>query len=227
MQTNANKHIRILIADDHSFFRDGLRLLLENVEGFEIVGEVDTAIDAVSFAKELEPDVILMDVRMPPSDGIEATKDIMAACPDINILILTMFNDDSNVFKALQAGAKGYILKGIGHDELICTIRLIVSGNAVYGNIIATQIQDYFGQLQSTTTNQHFSELSKRENHILNLMARGLRNKDIADQCNITEKTVRNHISSILSKLQVASRVEAVQKLRENGFEARAYPSLS
>jgi len=215
--------IRLLIADDHSFFRDGLRLLIENTEGFDIVGEVGTALDAVSFAQNLQPDIILMDVRMPPSDGIQATKEIMSLCPNIKILILTMFNDEDNVFKALQAGAQGYVLKGIGHEELICTMRLIANGNAVYGNKIASQIQNYFTKAQHRNNNQHITELSQRENHILNLIAKGLRNKEIAAECNIAEKTVRNHVSSILSKLQVVSRGEAVEKLRETSFEARAY----
>jgi len=210
----SSEAIRILIADDHSFFRDGLRLLIEATDDFEVVGEVDTAVDAVDFALEIKPDVILMDIKMPPSDGIQATKEIMAVCPDIKILILTMFNDDDNVFKALQAGAKGYVLKGINQAELVCTIRLIAHGNAVYGNQIASQIRDFFSSSQNQATNQHLAELSQRENHILNLVAKGLRNKDIASECNITEKTVRNHVSSILSKLQASSRSEAIQRFK-------------
>lgn len=212
MQQDTIEPIRILIADDHSFFRDGLRLLIDRTADFELIGEVDTAVDAVRFALERQPDVILMDVKMPPSDGIQATKEIMSACPKIKILILTMFNDDNNVFKALQAGAKGYVLKGINHNELVCTIRLIAHGNAVYGNQIATQIQNFFSKTKHNTLRQHFTELSQRENHILNLVAQGMRNKEIAEECNITEKTVRNHVSSILSKLQASSRNEIIQK---------------
>lgn len=218
MQQDGPKTIRILVADDHSFFRDGLRLLIEATDDFEFVGEVDTAVDAVTFATSIKPDLILMDIKMPPSDGIQATKEIMALCPDTKILILTMFDDDSNVFKALQAGAKGYVLKGISQTELVCTIRLIANGNAVYGNQIASQIRDFFSRAQQGGSSQHFSELSQRENHILNLVAQGLRNKEIAIECDITEKTVRNHVSSILSKLQASSRSEAIQKFKSESL---------
>ncbi len=228
MHQDEDTNIRLLIADDHSFFRDGLRLLFENTEGFEIVGEVDTAIDVVHFAQDIQPDIILMDIRMPPSDGIQATKEIMAVLPDTKILVLTMFNDKDNVFRALQAGAKGYVLKGINHEELVCTIRLIANGNAVYGDQIAIQIQNFFSKTSSQTFTKHFSQLSQRENHILNLVAQGLRNKDIATKCNIAEKTVRNHVSSILSKLQASSRSEAIEKFKgESKNKALSTPITS
>ena len=207
--------IRILMADDHSFFRDGVRLLIDNTPDFELLGEVDTALDAVKFADDLQPDVLLMDIKMPPSDGIQATRSISEANPHINVLILTMYDDDKNVFNALQAGAKGYILKGVGHEELVRTIRSVAAGNAVFGRNIAEQMRVFFSRLKHTEQAHVFPELTKREHEILNLIAEGLKNKAIAQSCSISEKTVRNHVTSILSKLQVSNRTEAILRLQE------------
>ena len=211
-----SEQISILIADDHSFFRDGVRLLIENTSDFSLAGEVDTAVDAVKFADEKQPDVILMDVKMPPSDGIEATRQISQTHPHINVLILTMYDDDKNVFNALQAGAKGYVLKGINQEELSRTIRSVAGGNAVFGSKIAEQMRQFFNKLKHAKEAHVFPELTRREHHILNLIAEGLKNKDIAYECDISEKTVRNHVTSILSKLQVSNRTEAILRLREN-----------
>ena len=207
--------IRILIADDHSFFRDGLRLLIDNTPDFALAGEVDTAFDAVAFADEKQPDVVLMDIKMPPSDGIQATRQIVQENPHINVLILTMFDDDKNVFNALQAGAKGYMLKGVNQQELSRTIRSVAAGNAVFGSGIAEQMRSFFNRVQRDYSVQVFPELTRREHHLLNLIAEGLKNKEIASECDISEKTVRNHITSILSKLQVSNRTEAILRLRE------------
>ena len=213
----ADSPIRILIADDHSFFRDGVRLLVENTPDFELAGEVDTALDAVKYTDEKQPDVVLMDVKMPPSDGIAATRQIVKENPHVNVLILTMFDDDKNVFNALQAGAKGYMLKGVNQEELSRTIRSVAAGNAVFGSGIAEQMRAFFSRLQRGEQAHVFPELTRREHHILNLIAEGLKNKAIASECDISEKTVRNHITSILSKLQVSNRTEAILKLRGEG----------
>lgn len=213
--TNAQS-IRLLIADDHSFFRDGLRLFIDSVADLELVGEVNNAVDVVGFAERLEPDVILMDVNMPPSDGIKATKEILATNPDAKVLILTMFDDNDNVFKALQAGAKGYILKGQNHQNLLSSIRLIAAGNAVYGSKIAERMMAHFSN-PTAKQSKYFTSLTPRENQVLTLVSKGLRNKEIATECNIQDKTVRNHVSNILSKLQVATRSEAIAKHQE-GF---------
>ncbi|MEM7738142.1 MAG: response regulator transcription factor [Deinococcota bacterium] len=208
--------VRILVADDHSFFRDGIRLLINNTPDFELAGEVDTALDVVNFADKEQPDIILMDVKMPPSDGIEATRQITQNNPHINVLILTMFDDDKNVFNALQAGAKGYVLKGINQEELTRTIRLVAMGNAVYGSKIAEQMRSFFCRIKHHQTTHVFPDLTRRENHILNLVAEDMTNKSIAAECGIAEKTVRNHITSILAKLQVSNRTEAILRLKEN-----------
>lgn len=214
MNQISSESIKILIADDHSFFRDGLRLFIDSVADFELAGEIDNAIDVISYADSLHPDVILMDVNMPPSDGIQATKEIVAKNPHAKILILTMFDDDDNVFKALQAGAKGYVLKGLGHESLSGSIRLVATGNAVYGSDVADRIMNYFSEsrLKDTT---YFEALTPRENEVLTLLSQGLRNKDIATRCDIQDKTVRNHVTNILSKLQVATRGEAIAKYQE------------
>ena len=206
--------ISILIADDHSFFRDGLRLFIENVANFELVGEVNNAIDVITYEDRLNPDVILMDVNMPPSNGIQATKEIVVKNPNAKILMLTMFDDDDNVFKALQAGAKGYILKGLSHENLVRSINLVASGSAVYGSNIAERIMDYFSNSKPQDST-HFESLTLRENEVLKLVSQGLRNKDIAARCEIQDKTVRNHVTNILSKLQVATRSEAIAKYQE------------
>lgn len=208
--------IQILVADDHSFFRDGLRLLIANTPGFELAGEVDTAIDAIKFADDKQPDIVLMDIKMPPLDGIQATRQIAEENPHINVLILTMFDDDKNVFNALQAGAKGYMLKGVSQEELSRTIRSVAAGNAVFGSGIAEQMRMFFKRIQHDEQAHVFPELTPREHHILNLVADGLKNKEIASECSISEKTVRNHITSILSKLQVSNRTEAILRLRES-----------
>jgi len=211
--TNAQS-IRLLIADDHSFFRDGLRLFVDSVDDLELVGEVDNAVDVVAFADRLEPDVILMDINMPPSDGIQATKEIVAKNPNAKILILTMFDDDESVFQSLQAGAKGYILKGLSHENLLRSIRLVASGSAVYGSNVAERMIAYFSNSQASESN-YITSLTPRENQVLTLVSKGLRNKEIATECNIQDKTVRNHVSNILSKLQVATRGEAIAKYQE------------
>ena len=214
MNQNASESISILIADDHSFFRDGLRLFIDNIANFELVGEVDNAIDVISYAERLNPDIILMDVSMPPSDGIQATKEIVSKNPKVKILILTMFDDDDNVFKALQAGAKGYILKGLGHENLLRSINLVAAGNAVYGSNVAERIMDYFNK-SKLEESPYFATLTPRENEVLTLISQGLRNKEIAIRCDIQDKTVRNHVTNILSKLQVATRGEAIAKYQK------------
>lgn len=214
MNQSTSEAIRILVADDHSFFRDGLRLFIDATAGFELIGEVDNAVDVVSFAERLNPDVILMDVSMPPSDGIQATREIVESNPDAKILMLTMFDDDDNVFKALQAGAKGYILKGLSQENLLSSIRLVASGSAVYGSDVAQRMIDYFANAQPKQS-IYFPSLTTRENEVLTLLSQGLRNKEIALKCNIQDKTVRNHVSNILSKLQVATRGEAIAKYQE------------
>jgi DNA-binding NarL/FixJ family response regulator len=208
--------IRILIADDHPLFRDGLRALLESVPDTQVVGEAATGDEAVSLAQSAQPDVILMDIKMPGDNGIEATRRIVRANPDIKVLMLTMFDDDDSVFAAVRAGARGYLLKGARQEETLRAIRAVANGEVIFGPGVAQRVVQYFAVARPTR--QAFPELSDREREILALMARGRGNVEIADKLVLSHKTVRNHVSNILDKLQVADRAEAILAARAAGL---------
>jgi DNA-binding NarL/FixJ family response regulator len=205
--------IRILIADDHPLFRDGLRALLESVADMQIIGEAATGDEALVQARVLQPDVILMDIKMPGLNGIEATRRILQTSPHIRILILTMFEDDESVFAAVRAGARGYLLKGAVQEETLRAIRAVASGEAIFGPTVASRLMHYFGSTRPTARSgpaQFFPELTDREYEILTLIAQRKSNAQIAAHFVLSPKTVRNHVSNILSKLQVADRAEAM-----------------
>jgi len=210
--------IRILIADDHPVFRDGLRALLGTVEDCELVGEAASGQEAVERAAELQPDVVLMDVRMPGLDGIEASRRIVRTSPHIAILVLTMFEDDESVFAAMRAGARGYLLKGADQAEILRAVRAVDSGEAIFGPAIARRLIDYFSAPRPGLPAQAFPELTEREHEVLELIARGFPNQAIAQQLFLAPKTVRNHVSNIFSKLQVADRAQAIVRAREAGL---------
>ncbi|MCA9883457.1 MAG: response regulator transcription factor [Anaerolineae bacterium] len=212
--------ITILIADDHAPFRSGLRALLESSQDIVIVGEVGTGTEAVEQAINLQPDVILMDIQMSDINGIEATRRILHTSPHIAILVLTMFEDDDFVFSALRAGARGYLLKGTMKTDLLRAIHAVASGEAIFGAAIARRLMNYFAEVQQPTQKLQFvfPELTEREREILNLIASHLSNTEIAQQLNISLKTVRNHVSNIFSKLQVVDRAQAILKAREAGL---------
>jgi DNA-binding NarL/FixJ family response regulator len=210
--------LAILIADDHDSFRDGLRALLTTVSGTRIVGEAASGDEAVSAALALQPDVVLMDVQMPGLDGIEATRRIVAASPHIAILVLTMFEDDESVFQAMRAGARGYLLKGADRAEIVRAIQAVSSGEAIFGASIARRLMEYFAAGRPGRTGLAFPELTEREREVLDLIARGHANQAIADRLVLSPKTVRNHVSNIFSKLQVADRAEAIVRAREAGM---------
>jgi DNA-binding NarL/FixJ family response regulator len=206
--------IRILIVDDHPLFRDGLRALLESVPDMQVIGEAMTGNEVVVQATSLQPDVILMDIKMPGLNGIEATRRILQTSPHIRILILTMFEDDESVFAAVRAGARGYLLKGAVQEETIRAIRAVASGEAIFGPAIAERLMHYFGSTRPTARSgpaQFFPELTDREYEILTLIAQRKSNAEIATHFVLSPKTVRNHVSNILSKLQVADRAEAMR----------------
>ncbi len=205
--------IRILIADDHPLFRDGLRALLESVADMQIIGEAATGDEALVQARVLQPDVILMDIKMPGLNGIEATRRILQTSPHIRILILTMFEDDESVFAAVRAGARGYLLKGAVQEETLRAIHAVASGEAIFGPTVASRLMHYFGSTRPTARSgpaQFFPELTDREYEILTLIAQRKSNAQIAAHFVLSPKTVRNHVSNILSKLQVADRAEAM-----------------
>jgi DNA-binding NarL/FixJ family response regulator len=209
---------RVLIADDHPLFRNGMRALLAADQDTEVVAEATTGEEAIELAASLQPDVILMDVQMPGMSGIEATRRILHTSPHIRILIVTMYEDDHSVFTAMRAGARGYLLKGAGPDEVLRAIQAVGSGEAIFSPSIATRLIDFFASLQPTALPQALPELTEREHEILTLIARGLSNAAIAKQLGLSNKTVSKYVSNIFSKLQVADRTQAMLRAREAGL---------
>jgi DNA-binding NarL/FixJ family response regulator len=210
--------IRVLIADDHQLFRDGLNALLLSAPDTEVVGEAASGKEAIQLASETRPDVILMDLQMPDMDGIEATRHIVQASPQIKVLMVTMFEDDQSVFAAMRAGARGYVLKGAKHEEMLRAIRAVSSGEAIFSPSIAARMMDFFAAGRRQNPEEAFPELTDREREVLNLIARGESNAEIAAALTISVKTVRNHVSNIFGKLQVADRAQAAIRAREAGF---------
>lgn len=217
--------IRVLIADDHPFFRDGLRVLLEATPDTTLVGEAASGDEAVTLAASAEPDVVLMDLQMPGLNGIEATRQIVYTSPHIAVLVVTMYEDDASVFAAIQAGARGYLLKGADREEMLLAIRAVSRGEAIFGPAIARRLMQYFAPPPSEPTSVPqpaiFPELTERERAILALIAAGHDNQQIANQLFLSLKTVRNYASNIYSKLQVVDRVQAIIRAREAGLGQR------
>jgi DNA-binding NarL/FixJ family response regulator len=209
---------RILIADDQQSFRDGLRALFQSVPDIAVVGEATTGAEAVALAEALQPDVVLMDIKMPGMNGIEATNRILTASPHISVIVLTMFDDDDTVFAALRAGARGYLLKGALKAEMLRAIRAVTSGEAIFGPAIARRLIQHFADLSATLPRQAFPELTNREREVLALMAQHQTNPEIAEQLSLSPKTVRNIASSIFTKLQVIDRAHAIIRAREAGL---------
>lgn len=209
--------IRILLADDHTLFRDGLRALFGSLPDMEVVGEAATGDAAISLAEELQPDVVLMDIQMPDLNGVEATRQIVQTSPHIGVIVITMFEDDDSVFAAMRAGARGYVLKGADQEEMLRAIRAVSRGEALFGPAIAAQLTSFFNATQSPAVSA-FPDLTDREREVLQLLAQGLSNQEIAGRLVITVKTVRNHLSNIYTKLQVADRVQAIIRARDAGL---------
>ncbi len=213
--------LRIAIADDHPVFRDGLRALLSSLPDVEVVGEASTGEEAVTLAQHLHPDVVIMDLNMPDVNGIEATRRIIEDDPHANVLMLTMFEDDDSVFAAMRAGARGYLVKGSNQTEIIRAIEAVGAGEAVFGPPIAQRMIEYFSTARTESVEQAFPQLTDRERHVLDLIARGNSNQTIAQNLVLSPKTVRNHVSNIFAKLQVADRAEAIVRAREAGLGRR------
>jgi DNA-binding NarL/FixJ family response regulator len=210
--------IRVLIVDDHPLFRDGVRALLSSVPEAEMVGEASTGEEAVTQATTLQPDVILMDIQMPDMNGIEATRQILQANPHLGIIVLTMFEDDDSVFAAIRAGARGDILKGADQAELLHSIQAGARGEALFGPGIAQRLMNFFATPSSTAPPEPFPELTTREREVLDMIAQGYNNTEIAEQLVLSPKTIRNHVSNIFSKLQVTDRAQAIVMAREAGL---------
>jgi DNA-binding NarL/FixJ family response regulator len=217
MSPTEHPEIRILIADDHRFFRSGVRAMLSSVPGFVVLDETTNGEETVRRAREVKPDVILMDLQMPGLNGIEATRHIMRELPDTGIIIVTMFEDTDSVIAAMRAGARGYVLKDAEEDEIVRSIRAVRSGEALLGPAVAKRLMSYLTDVV-VTTHGVFPELTVREREILNEMAHGKTNELIANESGLSLKTVRNHVSSILAKLQVADRREAIARAKAAGL---------
>jgi DNA-binding NarL/FixJ family response regulator len=209
--------VRILIADDHPVFRFGLRALLESQSDMVVVGEAESGEDAVRLSQTSRPHVVLMDVHMPGLNGIEATRQICKASPETAVLIITMLDDDT-VFTAMQAGARGYLLKGAQGQETLRAVRAVANGEVIFSPGVAEQMMRYFARDVKTTPETPFPDLTPREHEILELVAKGLTNGAIAEKLVLSPKTIRNHVSNIFSKLQVATRSEAIIKARDAGL---------
>jgi Response regulator containing a CheY-like receiver domain and an HTH DNA-binding domain len=206
------------VVDDHPVYRDGLRALIERSPDLELAGEAATGGEAVALADTSLPDVILMDIRMPGMTGIEATRRILAARPTTRILILTMSEDDDSLFAAMRAGARGYLPKDSDSEDLVRAIRSVAGGDVIFGESIATRLQAFFAVGNARPAAAAFPELTDREDEVLELIARGLANRNIATQLGISDKTVRNHVANIFNKLQVADRSQAIIRAREAGL---------
>jgi DNA-binding NarL/FixJ family response regulator len=210
--------IRVLVADDHRLFREGVRALLGSLDGLEVVGEAATGEEAVTMALEHAPDVVLMDVQMPGLNGLEATRRIRAARPEVGVVVVTMYEDDELVFAALRAGARSYVLKGVGQEHLVRAIESVARGEAWYHPRIAERMQQFFQTARSDLPLHAFPDLTEREREVLDAIARGRDNAAIARSLGISGKTVRNHVSNVLSKLQATDRTQAALKGRAAGF---------
>ncbi|SNY64778.1 response regulator [Paractinoplanes atraurantiacus] len=208
--------IRTLIVDDHAAFREGLRALLETSEDIEVADDAASGEQALVMAPRLQPDVVLIDLAMPGMGGIAATERLLQAMPHVRVLVLSMADDDDSVFAAMQAGARGYVLKGARKAELLRAVRAVAAGEAIFGAALAVRLMGYFSGLDRRP--EVFPELSERERQILGLVAQHLTNPQIAARLGLSDKTVRNHVSSIFTKLRVADRAQAIMRAREAGL---------
>jgi DNA-binding NarL/FixJ family response regulator len=208
--------IRVLIADDHPLFRDGLTALLTDGPDTELAGTATSGTEAVDLAVQTQPDVVVMDLHMPGLNGIEATRRIVADSPHITVLVLTMFDDDDSIFAALRAGARGYLLKGADHEQIRAAIRAAARGEIIFGTQLAARMLAYF--TAGAAAPPVFPQLTDREREVLDLVAQGRANAAIAARLGLSQKTVRNHVSNILTKLQVADRAQAIVQARDAGL---------
>jgi DNA-binding NarL/FixJ family response regulator len=210
--------IRVVVADDHPMVRYGIAAVFAGADNIELVGEAADGAELLASVAATDPDAVLTDLAMPGMGGADAIKRLRATNPDLPVLVLTMHADDESVFAALRAGARGYLIKGAEGDELIRAIQSVVAGEAVYGAAVANRIIAFFTGAAEEYVAKAFPGLTDREREVLDLMAIGLRNHAIAERLSLSEKTVRNHVSAVLVKLQVPDRTSAALKAREAGL---------
>lgn len=209
---------RVLLVDDHPLFLDGVRAAIEAAGGFEVVGEAHTCAEAVLRAGETAPDVVLMDLNLPDGSGIDATRDVLAASPASRVLVITMSGEDDAVVAAMRAGARGYVVKGAGRAELLSAITTVASGGAVFSPTVAERLGAFFSGMAAQPGREMFPQLSDREREVLDLMARGFDNRRIARALFLSDKTVRNHVSSVMTKLDAPDRADAIARGRRAGL---------
>jgi len=213
--------IRIVIADDHPLVRTGLSTILAAVPGFDVVGLAANGREAIEQAATLRPDVVVMDLQMPDVSGVTATREILAVNPETRILVVTLFADEDSVFLALRAGARGYVLKDVDETELIEAVRAVARGTGIFSPTVASRVIDSFNSPRPTRTHAAFTNLTDREREILDLLAAGRSNGQIARDLDLSPKTVANYASTIFAKLQVTDRAEAIIRAREAGLGKR------
>jgi NarL family two-component system response regulator LiaR len=219
MGNTSTEKIKIIVADDHTVLREGTRKILEEEPDMEVIAEAYDGEEAVRLATELKPDIVLMDIAMPKLDGIDATKQIKHACPDVNVLILSAHDDDQFVFKLLQAGAAGYLLKTVHTQELVSGVRAVHQGESVLHPTIARKVLSRIAMTSGKPSNAIMSgELTEREIGLLRLMTRGLTNKEIAGELGLSIRTVQGHVAQIFNKIGVSSRTEAVVRGLQKGY---------
>ncbi len=211
--------IQVLIADDHPLIRSGMRTLLGTTDDLDVVGEAATGAEAVTLAGSLQPDVVVMDLRMPGLNGVEATRRIVEANEHARVLVVTLFEDDNSVFAALRAGARGYVLKEADEREVLRAIRAVADGDAIFSAGIAQRLISFFAAPTPAAAQQPFPDLTERERAVLRLIAQGRNNAEIAHELVLSLKTVRNYISSIFAKLHVADRAQAIVRARDAGLQ--------
>ncbi len=210
--------VRVLVVDDHPVFRDGVRGALGADAGLDVVGAASDGPEALALAEDLQPDVVVMDLHLPALGGIEATRRIVATSPHIAVLVLTMLDDEDSVFAAMRAGARGYLLKGATPEDIVRGVHAVARGEAVFGPGIADRMLDLLTAPAGRRSTPVLPELTTREREVLELIASGARNFEIAGRLVISPKTVRNHISNIFTKLQVADRAQAIAVARSAGL---------
>ncbi|HET7388768.1 MAG TPA: response regulator transcription factor [Nocardioidaceae bacterium] len=210
--------VRVVLADDHPMYRYGVEAVLAEQPGVELVGQADCGTALLDLVATARPDVVVTDMRMPDMSGTEVTRRLRAEHPDLPVLVLTMHDDDESVYGAMRAGARGYLLKGADGAELVATIVALAAGGTSFGPSVARRIVGFFLETSQRYAAGAFPQLTGREREVLGLLAAGRRNSAIAAELGMSEKTVRNHLSSILAKLQVSDRSAAIVRAREAGL---------
>ena len=209
--------MRVLVVDDHPLYREGLAMALDTMDQVEVVGQAADGTTAVEMATSLAPDVVIMDLHLPGMSGVEATRQLLSSRPDTGVLVLTMLEGDDSLFAAMRAGARGYVLKGADRGEIERALRTVAAGEVVFSSGVAASVTAWF-RAGGSTAQEPFPELTEREREVLDLVARGLTNTEIAARLVLSDKTVRNHVSSVFAKLHITNRSGAVARARDAGL---------